>query len=62
MTEKEMLNALQNVWKNMTMDKDRQAYSEILVLLDNMRYFLSSDLLITYPLNNPTVQKGEFDF
>ena len=39
MQEKEMLNCLLAVWENMTEDKDREAYKEMLVLLDNMRYF-----------------------
>ena len=30
MTEKEMLNCLLAVWENMTSDKDREAYKEML--------------------------------
>lgn len=30
MTEKEMLDSLQKVWENMTMDKDSEAYKEML--------------------------------
>lgn len=44
MTEKEMIDCLQSVWENMTLDKDRAAYAEMLVLLDNMIYFLHYDL------------------
>lgn len=62
MTEKEMLNALQSVWENMTMDKDRTAYGEMLVLLDNMRYFLRYDLQCDYPMQKLAVADGEFIF
>ena len=61
MTEKEMLHTLQEVWKNMTMDKDRAAYSEMLVLLDNMSYFLRQDLQCSYP-TAAAVGAGYFDF
>lgn len=62
MTEKEMLDCLQSVWENMTMDKDREAYSKMLVLLDNMKYFLYYDLQIEYPLPQLEVPEGEFSF
>jgi hypothetical protein len=61
MTENEMLHALQGVWENMTMDKDRAAYGEMLVLLDNMTYFLRHDLQCEYP-KSETVRAGAFDF
>ena len=34
MTEQEMIDCLQLVWENMTEDKDRNAYTEMLLLLD----------------------------
>ena len=62
MTEKEMLDCLQRVWENMTTDKDRQAYSDILLLLDNMIYYLRFDLQIEYELPSIEITKGEFVF
>ena len=62
MTEKEMLAFLQYVWDNMTSDKDRQAYGEMLVLLDNMVYYLRHDLQCEYPPSEFEVPKGDFDF
>lgn len=62
MTETEMLNALQSVWENMTMDKDRIAYGKMLVLLDNMMYFLRYDLQCDYPIEEVTLAAGDFDF
>ena len=62
MTEKEMLDCLQSVWENMTMDKDREAYKEMLALLDNMRYFLRYDLQIEYLLPPLEIKAGEFTF
>lgn len=62
MTEKEMLNCLLTVWENMTEDKDREAYKEMLALLDNMRYFLRYDLQIEYLLPPLEVKAGEFTF
>lgn len=62
MTESDMINALQCVWDHMTMDKDRKAYSEMLVLLDNMQYFLRHDLQIDYPIEVASVAVGDFDF
>ena len=52
MNELEMLDCLQAVWENMTYDKDREAYGEMLVLLDNMSYFLRNDMQCTYPLHS----------
>ena len=46
MTEQEMIDCLQLVWENMTEDKDRNAYTEMLLLLDEMREFLRYDLQI----------------
>ena len=62
MTEKEMLDCLQSVWENMAMDKDREAYKEMLALLDNMRYFLRYDLQIEYLLPPLEIKAGEFTF
>lgn len=62
MTEKEMLDCLQSVWENMTTDKDREAYSEMLLLLDNMRYYLWYDLQIDYKLPLMEVPEGKFAF
>ena len=62
MTEKEMLNSLLAVWENMTEDKDREAYKEMLALLDNMRYFLRYDLQIEYLLPPLEVKAGAFTF
>ncbi len=62
MTEKEMLECLQAVWENMTQDKDRTAYEEMLVLLDNMLYYLRYDLQIDYPFLQHEIKAGEFTF
>ena len=62
MREKEMLEYLQAVWEDMTEDKDREAYKEMLALLDNMRYFLRYDLQIEYLLPSLEVKAGEFTF
>ena len=62
MTEKEMLNCLLEVWENMTSDKDREAYKEMLSLLDDMRYFLRYDLQIEYELPPIEVKAGAFTF
>ena len=62
MKETEMLNCLLAVWENMTVDKDREAYKEMLVLLDDMCYFLRYDLQIEYELPPIEVKAGEFTF
>ena len=62
MTEKEMLDCLLAVWENMTEDKDTEAYEEMLLLLDNMRYFLRYDLQIEYLLPPLEIKAGEFTF
>ncbi len=62
MTEKEMLNCLQSVWENMTSDKDRNAYKEMLLLLDDMRYYLHYDLQIEYEFPHTEVPAGDFTF
>lgn len=65
MTEKEMLDSLQKVWENMTMDKDSEAYKEMLQLLDNMVYYLRYDLQCEYRTWIPrTIAEAidEFDF
>lgn len=62
MTEKEMLNCLLAVWENMTSDKDREAYKEMLSILDDMRYFLRYDLQIEYELPPMEVKAGAFTF
>lgn len=62
MSEIEMLNSLMTVFDNMTADKDREAYGQMLSLLDDMRYFLRYDLQIEYPHTEFEVPKGEFSF
>ena len=62
MTEQEMINCLLSVWDNMTVDKDREAYKEMLMLLDNMSYFLRYDLQCDYTLPPLEVKVGAFDF
>ena len=46
----------------MTMDKDRIAYSKMLVLLDNMYHYLLNDLQIEYPAHNAKAVAGYFNF
>lgn len=62
MTEKEMIESLAQVWANMTMDKDRTAYSKMLVLLDNMYHYLWNDLQIEYPTHNAKAIAEDFNF
>ena len=62
MTEKEMYDALNTVWQNMTMDKDREAYGKILTLLDDMMFYLRYDLEIDYHTRMLDVKTGEFIF
>lgn len=62
MREKEMLEYLQAVWENMTEDKDRKAYEEMLLLLDEMRSFLRYDLQIDYRFPPIEIKAGEFTF
>ena len=62
MTENEMIEYLQEVWENMTIDKSRSAYCEMLWLLDNMAYYLRHNLGIEYSPETPSVGAGEFDF
>lgn len=62
MDEKEMLNCLHEVWENMTEDKDRTAYEEMLFLLDEMRSFLRYDLQIDYRFPPLDIKAGEFTF
>ena len=62
MTDKEILDTLQSVWENLTWDRDIQTYRDMLVLLDDMTYFLRSDLQIEYELPLPKIQAGEFYF
>lgn len=62
MTGKEMLDCLQTVWENMTGDKSRETYREMLSLLDNMIYYLRYDLLCESDLPPLDVKSGEFDF
>ena len=49
MNEQKMFNLLQEIWENISFDGDRKVYSEMLVLLDNIRYFLVNDLQVDYP-------------
>ncbi len=46
----------------MTMDKDRTAYSKMLVLLDNMYHYLWNDLQIEYPIDDIMAAEGDFNF
>jgi len=68
MTETEMLAQLDNINKNLSYGGDRELYSQMLVLLDNIRYFLKQDLEIDYPkeyydvLNNFIAKEGNFEF
>ena len=62
MTEKEMLNCLQSVWENMTVDKDRNAYKEMLLLLEDMRYYLRYDLQTEYEFPHTEAPTGDFTF
>ena len=62
MTEKEMYDNFQEVWENMTMDKDRELYGQILTLLDDMIFYLRYDLEIDYPTRMLEVETGEFVF
>lgn len=62
MNEAEMLSALQTVWKNMTIDKDRDAYEDMLILLDNMVYFLRYDLQCAYNYKHGKIKEGKFFF
>ena len=62
MTEKEMLDCLLQVWENMTEDKDREAYMEIWLLLDNMRNYLRYDLQCDYTTPTQEVKVGAFIF
>lgn len=62
MTEKEMIESLAQVWANMTMDKDRTAYSKMLVLLDNMYHYLWNDLQVEFPAYDTKAAAGDFNF
>ena len=46
----------------MTEDKDRIAYEEMLLLLDEMRSFLRYDLQIDYRFPPLDIKAGEFTF
>jgi len=46
----------------MTEDKDREAYKEILLLLDNMRNFLRYDLQCDYTTPPQEIKAGTFIF
>ena len=62
MNDRELLDTLQSVWENLTWDRDIQTYRNMLVLLDDMTYFLRSDLQIEYELPEIEIQKGAFEF
>lgn len=62
MNEAEMLGALQNVWQNMTIDKDRDAYGEMLMLLESMVYHLRYDLECTCQYKHDEIKREEFFF
>ena len=51
MTENEMIESLQEVWENMTIDKNREAYREMLCLLDNMAHFLRFDRFVAHDVD-----------
>ena len=46
----------------MTEDKDREAYKEILLLLDNMRNYLRYDLQCDYTTPTQEIKAGTFIF
>ena len=46
----------------MTIEKDREAYCEMLCLLDNMAYYLRHELGVDYLPEMPTIGEGEFYF
>lgn len=62
MTEKEMLDCLLAVWENMTDDKDKETYKEILLLLDNMRNYLRYDLQCDFTTPPQEIKAGTFIF
>ena len=62
MTEKEMIDCLLAIWENMTQNKNREAYKEILLLLDNMRNYLRYDLQCDYTSPPQEIKAGEFIF
>ena len=62
MTQKEMLDCLLSVWENMTVDKDRETYKEMLMLLDNMCNYLRYDLQCDYTIPPQEIKAGEFIF
>ena len=62
MTEKEMLDCLLQVWENMTEDKSKETYKEILLLLDNMRNYLRYDLQCDYTTPTQEIKSGTFIF
>ena len=62
MTEQEMINSLQSVWENMTWDKDKDAYKEMLMLLDSMTYYLRYDLQCECSYNLPLVETEGYQF
>lgn len=62
MTEKEMLDCLLAVWKNMSRVKDMEAYEEMLILLDEISYYLRHDLQCDYMPPRLEVREGEFSF
>ena len=57
-----MLDCLLSVWENMTVDKDREAYKEILMLLENMCNYLRYDLQCDYTIPPQEIKAGEFIF
>lgn len=62
MTEKEMYSCLLAVWENMTQEKDKEAYKEMLLLLDNMRNYLRYDLQCDYTLPQQEIKSEAFIF
>ena len=65
MSDQEMLDSLQRIWNNCTMNRDRKMYQKMLVIIYNMYYFLYSDLQIDFPISEfefDLISSGTFDF
>ncbi len=66
MNENEMLESLELLKKNLSTNGDKTIYKKMLVLLDDIRYFLYYDLQIDYPKeyyeNIREIKEGSFDF
>lgn len=61
MTTKEMLDSLNAVYDQIRADQKREEYEDILVMADEILYFLRNELGCCYPtIGNPAV--GTFEF